>query len=77
MDDGFRKKLFAIGRCVYQGDPLTPCLLLIEILAIRIRENNCITDIVVGEEEIKLYAFVDDLTFLRDVSSAMLIWLNR
>ena len=55
-----------------QGDPLSPYLFLmvLEIFAIHVRENQCIKGIVVEDEEIKLFAFADDLTtFLRDVSS--------
>ena len=64
MNNGFASQLFEIKRGVRQGDPLSPYLFIIalEILNISIRENKEIIGIKVGNEEIKLNVFADDLT---------------
>ena len=64
MNNGFASQLFEIKRGVRQGDPLSPYLFIIalEILNISIRENKEIIGIKVGNEEIKLNIFADDLT---------------
>ena len=67
-----RQPLFKIFRGVRQGDLLSPYLFIIclEVLAINIRLNKDIHGIMVGNEEIKLEIFADDMTaFLRDHAS--------
>ena len=72
MNNGFASQLFEIKRGVRQGDPLSPYLFIIalEILNISIRENREIIGIKVGNEEIKLNVFADDLTtFVKNTRS--------
>lgn len=70
--NGYTTALFKIFRGVRQGDLLSPYLFIIclEILAINVRLNKDIRGIMVGNEEIKLEIFADDMTaFLRDHAS--------
>ena len=72
LNNGFSTGLFDIQRGVKQGDPLSPYLfiMVLEVLAISIRENKNIQGILVGGTEIKLELFADDLTaFLRNDQS--------
>ena len=72
MNNGYTTAPFKIFRGVRQGDPLSPYLFIIclEILSINIRLNKDIHGIMVGNEEIKLEMFADDMTaFLRDRAS--------
>ena len=73
MNNGFTTGPFSLERGVRQGsDPLSPYLFIIalEILALRIRNDNKIQGFRIGQETIKLSLFADDLTcFLRDKSS--------
>ena len=71
LNNGFSTAPFEIQRG-RQGDPLSPYLFIItlDILAIPTRRNKDIQGIIVGEEEIKLGLFADDLTaFLRNDKS--------
>ena len=72
MNNGYTTAPFKIFRGVRQGEPLSPYLFIIclEILAINIHLNKDIHGIMVGNEEIKLEIFADDMTaFLRDHAS--------
>ena len=72
MNNGFASDLFEIKRGVRQGDPLSPYLFIIalEVLNIAIRENKEIVGVKVGNEEIKLNVFADDLTtFVKNTRS--------
>ena len=72
MNNGYTTAPFKIFRGFRQGDPLSSYLFIIslEILAINIRLNKDIHGIMVGNEEIKLVIFAEDMTaFLRDHAS--------
>ncbi|KAL9964740.1 hypothetical protein ACROYT_G028420 [Oculina patagonica] len=72
MNNGFASDLFEIKRGVRQGDPLSPYLFIIalEVLNIAIRQNKEIEGIKVGNEEVKLTVFADDLTtFVKNTRS--------
>ena len=69
MNNGYTTAPFKIFRGVKQSDPLSPYLFIIclDILVSNIRLNKDIHGIMVGNEEIKLQIFADDMTaFLRD-----------
>lgn len=72
MNNGFITQPFKLSRGVRQGDPLSPCLfiLVLETLAIHIRNDECIKGIKVDGHELKLIIFADDLTvLLKDIAS--------
>ena len=72
MNNGLASNYFNIGRGVRQGDPLSPLLFILslEVLACSIRQNKNIQGIKIGNEEIKLALFADDIScFLRNKSS--------
>ena len=68
-NNGFSTPSFNLKRGVRQGDPLSPSLFIIvlELLALSIRNNDQIKGITVDGSEIKLVIFADDMTsFVRD-----------
>ena len=72
MNNGFASNHFNIGRGVRQGDPLSPLLFILslEVLACSIRQNKNIQGIKIGNEEVTLAFFADDIScFLRNKSS--------
>ena len=72
LNNGFTSGPFSLSRGVGQGDPLSPYLfiLALEILAIKIRNDNNIQGIRIGEKIVKLTLFVDDMTcFIKDIRS--------
>ena len=66
MNNGFSTGPFSLGRGVRQGDPLSPYLFIIalEVLAIRIRNDDSIQGFKIGEVNVKLNLFADDMTCL-------------
>ena len=69
INNGFSTPSFNVKRGVHQGDPLFPSLFIIvlELLALSIRNNDQIKDIAVDGSEIKLVIFADDMTsFVRE-----------
>ena len=69
INNGFSTPFFNLKRGVRQGDPLSPSLFIIvlELLAVSIRNNDQIKGIAVDGSEIKLVIFADDMTsFVRD-----------
>ena len=66
INNGFTLTSFIATRGLYQGNPITSTcfLLIIERLAIRLRNNKRIKGIRVKDEEIMLSLFADDLGLL-------------
>ena len=72
INGGHSTGYFDIKRGVRQGDPLSPYLfvLAIEILTLRIRNDDDIKGIKLGQNEIKQVLYADDITlFLQDRES--------
>ena len=72
MNNGFATQPFKLSRGVRQGDPLSPYLfiLVLETLAINIRNDIKVGGIKIDNQELKLVIFADDLTvFLKDKES--------
>ena len=71
-NNGFSTPSFNLKRGVRQGDPLSPSLFIIvlELLAISVRNDNQIRGIKIDGNELKLVIFADDMTFfVRDTRS--------
>ena len=76
-NNGFFTPSFSLKRGVRQGDPLSPSLFIVvlELLATSIRNNDQIEGISVGGNEIKLAMFADDMTsFVRDKMSCLALF---
>ena len=80
VNNGFTIGHFPLERGVRQGDPLSLYLFIVavEILAIKIREDNNIQGFKIGQEVLKLSSFADDMTcFLKDNSSYNALFETR
>ena len=76
-NNGFSTRSFNLKRRVCQGNPLSPSLFIIlhELLAISVRNNDQISGIVVDGNELKLVIFADDMTsFVRDKQSHLALF---
>lgn len=62
ISNGWTSEYFEVERGVRQGDPLSPYLFVMvaEILACSIRQDDKISGIKIGNEEIKLVQYADD-----------------
>ena len=77
MNNTFTSGPFSLSGGIRQGDPLSPCLfiLALEILAIKIRNDNNISGIRIGEKSVKLTLFADDMTcFIKDIRSYSILF---
>ena len=77
VNNGFTSGPFSLRRGVRQGDPLSPYLfiLALEILAIKMRNDNNIQGIRIGEKMVKLTLFADDMTcFIKDIRSYSILF---
>ena len=77
MNNGFTSGPFSLSRGVRQGDPLSPYLfmLALEILAIKIRNDNNIQGIRIWNKSGKLTLFADDMTcFIKDNRSYTILF---
>ena len=77
-NNGISTPSFNLKGDVRQGDPLSPSLFIIvlELLAISVRNNDQISDIVVDGNELKfIVIFADDMTsFVRDKQSHLALF---
>jgi hypothetical protein len=75
INNGHTSNYFNVERGVRQGDPLSPYLfiMMVEIMAIKIRNENEIEGIHIEKENLKLLQYADDTSgLLKDVKSAKL-----
>ena len=79
INNGFTSQYFELKRGMRQGDPLSGYLFIIcvEILAIMIRCDENIAGIKIGDNEVKLAQYADDINGLvEDEASAKLFLLT-
>ena len=76
-NNGFSTPSFNLKQDVHQGDPLSLSIFIIvlELLAISVHNNDQISGIVVDGNELKLVIFADDMTLLvRDKQSYLALF---
>ena len=72
INNGKASEFFEISRGIRQGCPISALLFILvaEVMAINIKNNNLIRGIQIGDQEIKLSQFADDTTlFIKDIDS--------
>ena len=77
INNGITSNYFTIERGVRQEDPLSPYLfvVVVETLAIEIRQNSKINGITIDKKETKLLQYADDTTaVLSDINSAQTLF---
>ena len=72
-NNGFTSEWFPCSRGTFQGSPLSGMIfnLVVEILAIKIRESNIVKGVKVNEHEVKLSQYADDTTFFLSCPSSV------
>ena len=73
INNGLTSEYFSLGRGVRQGDPLSPYIfiLVVEILASNIRQDEKIKGIQIGNHQIKVLQYADDTSgIVSDTNSA-------
>ena len=73
LNNGYTGKYFSLQRGVRQGDPLSPYIfiLALELLAVKIREENAIRGFKISQRDIKIALYADDMTLMvKDLASA-------
>ena len=83
IPNGEKLKAFPLRSGTRQGCPLSPLLFIIvlEVLAIAIRQEKEIKGIQIGKEEVKLSLFADDMTLYikntKDTTKKLLELINE
>ena len=83
IPNGEKLKAFPLRSGTRQGCPLSPLLFIIvlEVLAIAIRQEKEIKGIQIGKEEVKLALFADDMTLYikntKDTTKKLLELINE
>ena len=62
INNGFTSQYFSVERGVRQGDPLSPYLFImaVEAMACKIKQENAIEGIRIGEQTVKILQYADD-----------------
>ena len=78
LNNGFSTNYFALSRGVRQGCPLSPFLfvLVVELLASKIRQDKEIQGIKIFRKEVKISQFADDTTLLNSNRNSVSRALN-
>ena len=78
MNNGFLTDRISMKRGIFQGCPISPYLflLVIEIMALSIRQNDLIKGIPITNQEAKISLFADDSVCFLDFLSSLKRYLN-
>ena len=68
LNNGFRSRPFSATKGLFQGNPIAPYLFIIvmEVLAVKIRANSKIKGLKIKNQEVLLALFADDLGLILD-----------